>query len=189
MRGHDREILVVCTGNICRSPVAAGLLNHRLREKGFSVTSAGTHAVTGSPPAPEAISFARDLDGIDLPWSAVQLTKHAAESADLILTMTLAHRSHVIQLSPRSVRRAYTMIEFARITTLLEAGRTFETLADFAEACAPLRRRAHTQIPNTEIPDLYGGPPEGYTESFTTVARAAEEAAAALSRSIGAVDP
>lgn len=179
------EILVVCTGNICRSPVAAGLLTPRLRGTGISVSSAGTHAVIGSPPTPEAIGFVRGLDGIDLSWSAVQLTKHAAESADLILTMTLGHRSHVTQLAPRSVRRTYTMIEFARITGLLEEDRRFETLEAFVEACAPLRRRAHTEIPSAEIPDPYGGPPGGYTESFTMVARAVDLAAAALSGKIG----
>ena len=55
-----RRVLFVCTGNLCRSPIAQGLLEARARARGapLIVDSAGTHARVGDPPAPFAIEAA-----------------------------------------------------------------------------------------------------------------------------------
>jgi protein-tyrosine-phosphatase len=88
------EILVVCTGNICRSPMAAGLLRHRLPpalQGRVAVGSAGTNALHGQQAEPHAVqTMARH--GIDIrTHRAHQLTRDLAQRADLILAMEQAH--------------------------------------------------------------------------------------------------
>lgn len=88
------EILVVCTGNICRSPMAEGLLHHRLPPalRGrVAVGSAGTNALHGHQAEPYAVqTMARH--GIDIrPHRARQLTIDLAKRADLILAMERTH--------------------------------------------------------------------------------------------------
>ncbi|MFZ1985721.1 MAG: low molecular weight protein-tyrosine-phosphatase [Desulfatitalea sp.] len=88
------EILVVCTGNICRSPMAAGLLRHRLPPalRGrVTVGSAGTNALHGHQAEPHAVqTMARH--GIDIrPHRARDLTRDLAQHADLILAMEHTH--------------------------------------------------------------------------------------------------
>ena len=75
------SILVVCTGNICRSPVGEGLLRHRLTPRRIAVSSAGTHAVVGRRAAPEAISTVLESTGEELRGRGTQLTLEAIEAA------------------------------------------------------------------------------------------------------------
>ncbi len=84
-----RSILVVCEGNICRSPIAEGLLRDALAP-GIRVASAGLAAREGNPPEPEAV---RLMAGRNLDISghrSRQLTRAMALSADLILVMDQA---------------------------------------------------------------------------------------------------
>jgi len=83
------RILMVCTGNICRSPMAEVLFAHRLREKGFStlVSSAGIAALTGHAADREAQVLMRER-GLDLAaHRARQLTPEIICEFDLILVM------------------------------------------------------------------------------------------------------
>ena len=95
------NILMVCTGNICRSPMAAGLLAHNLppdlTERAV-VTSAGTHGLHGRQAEPHAIQAMAEL-GIDIRGHrARQIDAHIVRSADLILTMEAAHSHGVKRL-------------------------------------------------------------------------------------------
>lgn len=175
-------ILVVCTANICRSPVAAALLGHELGELGISVTSAGTHALVGSMPAPESVDFIRTRSGAELEWHGVQLTKAAAEVPDLILTMTEEQRSWIARLAPRTVRRTFTLLEFVRVVDLLDDDAAFASLTDLVRACVPLRQRASLDGEPNDVPDPFGGPAEGYETSFRTVEDATRRVSRAISR-------
>lgn len=92
------HVMMVCTGNICRSPMAAGLLAHYLPvdlKERVEVTSAGTSALHGHQAQEHAIE-AMGLLGVDIAHHrARQLTREIARSADLILTMEAAHLSWV----------------------------------------------------------------------------------------------
>jgi protein-tyrosine phosphatase len=109
-------ILVVCTGNICRSPAAARLLGQALSpELGFDVQSAGTRALVGAPVAAPMAELLEN-EGISASgFAARQLTPELVQSAGLVLTMTRAHRATVAAMHPPAVTRTFTLREFAAI--------------------------------------------------------------------------
>jgi len=93
------RILVVCTGNICRSPVAESLLKSRLPEK--TVTSAGTMAMVGSGADPSAIAVGMSA-GLDLSTHrATQLTQSMLQEADLVLTLDATHSDWITRRFPQ----------------------------------------------------------------------------------------
>lgn len=114
------EILTVCTGNICRSPLAEMLLRQRLSDPDLEVRvrSAGTHDLNAASMTPEAQRLAAEL-GADIDGAAAHRSRHLTEavlsSPDLVLAMTREHRTRVVALAPSRMRRAFTAREFARL--------------------------------------------------------------------------
>jgi len=88
-----RHILVVCVGNICRSPMAEALLTDALRgQEEFTVESAGLGALVGHPASEFAVQL-MDERGIDISsHRARQITPDLVSKADLILVMESGHR-------------------------------------------------------------------------------------------------
>ena len=88
------RILVVCTGNLCRSPFAEHLLRRRLGEAGLldiAVASAGIGAMPGAPCPGNVLEAAREWE-LDLSGHrARQISAEDVEMADLILTMERYH--------------------------------------------------------------------------------------------------
>ena len=115
------RVLVVCTGNVCRSPLMQGLLRARLTGTGLEVASAGTGATPGSPPDPR---LARLIDPSgDEPWlGARQVTQRLLDDADLVLCAERANRSYVVQLVPGSLRYTFTLAEFSDLAVAINAG-------------------------------------------------------------------
>lgn len=113
------RILVVCTGNLCRSPLAESLLRERLgslppQAGAVVVTSAGTRAPAGSPADPPAIAAGASI-GVDLrAHRATRLRAADVEAADLVIGLAREHRSAVAALAPTAARRAFTLVELAR---------------------------------------------------------------------------
>jgi protein-tyrosine phosphatase len=97
------DILVVCTGNICRSPMAEGLLRQMLSKKkkaNVHIHSAGTHGLDSQPAAPFAIQAAAEM-GIDISGHrARSLDRDMVAKADLILVMEPFHREIVGRAVP-----------------------------------------------------------------------------------------
>lgn len=122
------SILVVCTGNLCRSPIAAQLLSARLVAAGFEVVSAGTRAVVGAEMPPEAAAESRRYGGNPTGHKGTQLTTQMPAVADLVLTAEAAHRRQVLELVPSAVSRTFTLRQFARLAAQL-SDREFEGLA------------------------------------------------------------
>lgn len=110
-------ILTVCTGNICRSPLAESLLRVVLGGLAVEVESAGTHALVGSVPPEQTQRVGLDLGAVDIAQlRSNQLTVEHLERADLVLAMAKEHRAAVAELLPRAVRRTFTIREFARLS-------------------------------------------------------------------------
>ena len=104
-------ILFVCTGNTCRSPMAAGLCRaalmqyFRLDAAPIRVLSAGTAAVAGQPAHPYSAGVMREI-GIDISdHRTTQLTPDMVDGADWIFTMTQKHRDSIIDFMPFSADR------------------------------------------------------------------------------------
>ena len=110
------EILVVCTANICRSPVAEALLRDRLERRApgeFNVSSAGTWAYDGAlPSANGTIVMARR--GIDISGHRSRLVSEGMlAAADLILCMEAGHAEAIKAEFPRHAERIYLIAEMA----------------------------------------------------------------------------
>ncbi len=109
-----QNVLFVCTGNICRSPLAASLLERALKERGIEdvmVTSAGTGAWDGAPASEGAYLVGLER-GLDLSGHRARLlTRELVEQADLILTMARHHRARVDELGGEG--RVFVLGEYA----------------------------------------------------------------------------
>lgn len=117
------KILTVCTGNICRSPVAERLLQAGLDQVfpgGFEVSSAGTRAMVGDPMQPLSGDIVRTFGGNPDGFVSRQLTGKILRSVDLVLTMTSGHRGEVLQLDASLLKRTFTIREFARMLDVLD---------------------------------------------------------------------
>lgn len=114
------NVLFVCTGNTCRSPMAEALARQMLAERlgvaeaqlpdhRISIRSAGVFAMQGSPASASAVEMMRQ-QGIDLSRHASQpLTLDLVQDADVIFTMTHQHREAVRQILPRAMDKTFTL--------------------------------------------------------------------------------
>ena len=137
------EILTVCTGNICRSPLAEAVLDQRLGDIGVRVSSAGVQGLRNAPMTPEAAQLA-----IGQGASAERVAAHRSRrltpamlaAPDLILAMTRGHRRDILALAPGRLRATFTVREFARLAEhLSDDDLVTVAAADVGDASARLR--------------------------------------------------
>jgi len=183
-------ILVVCTANICRSPVAAAILADALSPAGIAVTSAGTHAVDGAAAAEQSRAYLRARlgarAGADADHRSHRLTRGMTTRADLLLTMTSAQRHWVSTEDPRTVRRSFTLRELSSLAPELAPDARFADLRGFAQACARLRSRIRRAPEELDVADPYGGAPAQYERSFDQIAEACTVIARSLTVHVAA---
>lgn len=136
-----KRILFVCTGNICRSPLAEALLKRALHERSVeevTVESAGTGAWDGAPASEGAYLVALER-GLDLSSHRARLlTREIVEDASLILTMARHHRARVHELGGEG--RVHVLGEFVGKTgEEAEVGDPFGgDLEVYRDTCAEL---------------------------------------------------
>lgn len=94
------KILVVCIGNICRSPTAEALLKSKLAARGIQVSSAGIHALVGKGMDSTALEVLREHGGDHPDHQGRQLSREILHQADLILTMEQGHVQSIAKLAP-----------------------------------------------------------------------------------------
>jgi protein-tyrosine phosphatase len=96
-----RHILIVCVGNICRSPMAEALLRHDLKgHEGYTLESAGLAALVGHPAAEESVVLMDKL-GMDISsHRARQLHPDMVRAADLVLVMEGVHKRAIVEADP-----------------------------------------------------------------------------------------
>jgi len=109
------QVLFVCTGNLCRSPMAEGLLKQKLTgplKKKVRVVSAGTEALEGFPPTLRGLHAAAFFN-VDLSHHRSQpVTPWLLKHSDLILVMEIDHFDTIRRLDPEAAKRTYLLKEF-----------------------------------------------------------------------------
>lgn len=132
-------VLVVCTGNVCRSPLAERALQAALDAvtpagaPHVRVVSAGTGSLAGEPMTAEAADAVVRAGGDPSGHVARDLTAALVRDAAIVLTATRQHRGDVVRLVPAAVRRTFT---------LREAGRLAQARSDDVEGADPAQRLA-----------------------------------------------
>ncbi len=108
-----KTILFVCTGNVCRSPMAEALFHRAAQGRGeFRVSSAGLGALDGQPPTPHSVEAMREL-GIDISEQRSRaLTAGLVREADYIFGMTRSHVDTIVLLYPQAADKTFLLREF-----------------------------------------------------------------------------
>ncbi|MGS0895672.1 low molecular weight protein-tyrosine-phosphatase [Burkholderia stagnalis] len=154
-------LLVVCVGNICRSPMAQALF--RARMPGIDVQSAGLGALVGHPAEPFAVALMRER-GLDIAAHRARLlTPPLCARADLILTMEREQKRALERRHPALLGRVFTLGEFCP---------------------APGRAR-----PGFDVPDPYCGTRSSFEESLRLIERGVDDWCARLASADAASRP
>ena len=118
-------VLLVCTGNTCRSPMAETLLRHEMSQRFQSLfapgqpppvvaVSAGLSAYPGGAASPEAVSVMQSR-GLNLKdHQSRPLTQRLLKQADLVLTMTASHRQAILGRWPEASQKTYLLSKNGR---------------------------------------------------------------------------
>jgi protein-tyrosine-phosphatase len=184
---HERAdppftVLLVCTGNVCRSAFAERLgrayLEAELGDDAHLVrlVSAGTSAVIGSGMHSATALVLQGFGGDATDFEARQLMWYMALDADLVLTMTRAHRDVVLDLEPRAASRTFTLLEAADLVAALgpEDSSEGEGLAERSRSLvgAMAAARSHRRIGGGDIDDPMGKPVEMHQQVAERIAAA-----------------
>jgi protein-tyrosine phosphatase len=107
------DVLVVCVGNICRSPMAEALLQEALKDRSdISVTSAGLGALAGYPAAEHSVALMEER-GLDISAHAArQLTPEMITATDLILVMETGHKRAIDLQDPTARGKVHRLCEW-----------------------------------------------------------------------------
>lgn len=199
------RILVVCTGNICRSAQAEQLIRARVVENSpesspfLIVESAGTGAIVGSGMPDQAAALSSQYGGDPTNHIARQLTTDQVRSADLVLAMAAEHRSAVVRLLPRASRNTFMLTEFAAL--LESAEQNHPAILEGFSALSPAdkmrsavkwvsARRGFLPpdgVVRVDVVDPYRRSEDVYTESARQIVEAldrAQRAAVSLARKV-----
>src|SRR5476651_1442659 len=116
-----RNVLFVCTGNICRSPMAQGLFADLVRgRRDIEVTSAGIGAVGGQPPSSHSVEVMAEL-GLDIRnIRSKPLMAELVRKADFIFVMTYGHLDSMLLLFPSAAEKTFLLREFETDLPVME---------------------------------------------------------------------
>ena len=109
-----KKIIFVCTGNTCRSPMAAAMAGQLFAQAGLTVEifSAGVNAMLGQPASRHAISVMEESGLCLLSHRAATVSEELLDGATLVLTMTGSHRAILLSDYPSAGDRVYTLAEY-----------------------------------------------------------------------------
>ncbi len=169
------RVLHVCTGNICRSPMAEHLMREGLRGRlgpgadRFVIESAGTWGHTGSSMESYAMTTLASYDVDGSAFSARELMAEHVVAANLILGATREHRAAAVVLHPRAAARTFTLREFGRLTAAVDpqtlpTGDPVERARALVKAAAANRGLVPPDSPrDDDLDDPYQAPASAFT--------------------------
>lgn len=162
------KLLVVCTANICRSPMAERFLRQAANERGVgeavTVTSAGL--LEGGRSASEGSTRAMQAYGISLAdHRSRRLTPELITGADLVVAMTVRHVQESAVMAPARFGSIFTLRELVR-RSAAAGPRGDRPLTEWLAAVGRDRSTAALiAAHDLDVEDPYGGPPEGYVST------------------------
>ncbi|GAA3419227.1 arsenate reductase/protein-tyrosine-phosphatase family protein [Streptosporangium vulgare] len=174
--GARFRILFVCTGNICRSPLAERLTRSALGDcPAIQVASAGTRAWPGLEMDRRAMRALVRLGGDPEDFGSRRLTSALVADADLVLTATRGHRAESVAMHLAAAPRTFTIAEFGVLTEAVrpskvirhrDPARRARALVDEARAL-----RGVVPVDESDIIDPYGGSWLRYRAMGRSIAR------------------
>ena len=163
------SILVVCTGNICRSPIAEGFLRRSFTDRGvdIDVSSAGTAGLDGSEAMPESVAAALERGADVQSHRARRLLQSMVEEADVVVGMAAEHRDGIVAMVPEAAERAFTLKELVRLLESLgpadpDASVEENVANRVAQASAARASGAAQNLYDLDVPDPLGLGVESY---------------------------
>jgi protein-tyrosine phosphatase len=170
------SVMAVCTGNMCRSPLAERLLAARASEAGLDVVvdSAGTRAVNGVEIHRETRRVLEGYGGSGDGFASRLISPRLLRGRDLVLTATRAHRDAVQEMAPLLWKKTYTILEAARLADSDAA----LTLAGLARA----RLSLDTDDPAWDVEDPIGREPEVFDRTGAQISDAIDSIVRLLAR-------
>lgn len=191
---NDMNILFVCTGNTCRSPMAEALLKHKLKD--VNVQSAGIYAAEGQRANTNAIEVLKEKQ-IELVHRSQMITDKLLEWADVILTMTTQHKRALIMQFPDYQEKYFTLKEYVSDADIevwtelkreyaelvekraqfiqenqhLEQGELEKALADHLSEQTERIQQLESTLINYDISDPFGGDLQDYRTTLEELER------------------
>ena len=160
------SVLMVCTANYCRSPIAEQLLiaaaTDRFGAGAWRVGSAGTAAHDERPIHEFSAQVLMERNAFVEGHRSRLLDANLVREADLVLTASREHRSAVVRLLPAAIGRTFTMLQFARLAGMVpplhgpDPARLGRELVVEAKAARPLLQPVPPE--EDDLPDPMGGP-------------------------------
>ena len=166
------RVLLVCTGNVCRSPLAEQLMRSEATRLGLSEAfvfeSAGVAAEVGRDVHSQTQASMARFGHFAQPHQARQLTKDMLAHADLVLTATAEHRAFVAHQNVKANRYTFTCKEFLRVANFIKSDHSnlsesdqlalsaLGSASDFVSVAAKFRGYAPRPESNEDIVDPWG---------------------------------
>ena len=163
--GSHASVLVLCTANQCRSPMAEVLLRRALAARGADVDVRSAGMMAGGAPASGGSVRVMSARGLDLAGHrSHHMTVAEVAAADLVIAMARVHAREAVVLHPPAWPRTFTLKDLVRRGERVGARLPEEPLAAWLERVGAGRTRADLlgRDPADDVADPIGGPDRAY---------------------------